>query len=99
VWIPDISPGRPRGLRADENLRRQREPLLTGTVYDEFISLDVYETVVVEVSVVLRVLESGRMNSMRHIAVAHPAGEVSKLTPPYLSPLAVSHRADTTEAA
>ena len=101
--FPFAPPGRPERLRGRENLRRYLEPLLARTAYDEITSLVVYETdaagtIVAEMTVRLRLLESGLTHSMRYVAVVRAEGGRIVSYRDYWNPLALSNRADTTEA-
>jgi hypothetical protein len=101
--FPFAPPGRPERLRGRENLRRYLEPLLARTAYDEITSLVVYETdapgtIVAEMTIGLRLLESGRTRSMRYVGVARAEDGRIVSYRDYWNPLALSDHADTTEA-
>ena len=101
--FPFAPPGRPERLRGRENLRRYLEPLLARTAYDEITSLVVYETdaagtIVAEMTVRLRLLESGLTHSMRYVAVVRAEGGRIVSYRDYWNPLALSDHADATEA-
>ena len=101
--FPFAPPGRPERLRGRENLRRYLEPLLARTAYDEITSLGVYETdaagtIVAEMTVRLRLLESGLTHSMRYVAVVRAEGGRIVSYRDYWNPLALSDHADATEA-
>jgi ketosteroid isomerase-like protein len=101
--FPFAPPGHPERLRGRENLRRYLEPLLARTAYDEITSLVVYETdaagtIVAEMTVRLRLLESGLTHSMRYVAVVRAEGGRIVSYRDYWNPLALSDHADATEA-
>ena len=96
-------PGHPERLRGRENLRRYLEPLLARTAYDEITSLVVYETdaagtIVTEMTVRLRLLESDRTYSRRYVAVVRAEGRRVVSYRDYWNPLALSDHTDTTAA-
>jgi ketosteroid isomerase-like protein len=77
--------------------------LLARTAYDEITSLVVYETdaagtIVAEMTVRLRLLESGLTHSMRYVAVVPAEGGRVVSYRDYWNPLALSDRADAAEA-
>ena len=103
VEFPFAPPGRPERLRGRENLRRYLEPLLARIAYDSITGLVVYETdvagtIVAEMTIGLRLLESDRTYSRRYVAVVRAANGRVVSYREYWNPLALSSRADTTEA-
>jgi hypothetical protein len=103
VEFPFAPPGRPERLRGRENLRRYLEPLLARIAYDSITGLVVYETdvagtIVAEMTIGLRLLESDRTYSRRYVAVVRAANGRVVSYREYWNPLALSNRADTTEA-
>jgi hypothetical protein len=103
VEFPFAPLGRPERLHGRENLRRYLEPLLARIAYDSITSLDVYETdvagtIVAEMTIQLRILESGRTLSRRYVAIVRAEGGHVVSYREYWSPLALSDRAGATEA-
>ena len=79
VEFPFAPTGRPERLRGRENLRRYLEPLLARIAYESITSLVVYETdvagtIVAEMTIAVRLLDSGRAYSRRYVAVVCSAG-------------------------
>ena len=77
--FPFAPPGRPQRVRGREDLRRYLEPLLARAAYDEVTNLVVYETdvagtIVAEMTIAVRLLDSGRAYSRRYVAVVCSAG-------------------------
>jgi len=103
VEFPFAPPGRPERLRGRENLRRYLEPLLARIAYESITSLVVYETdvagtIVAEMTIGLRLLESGQTYPRRYVAVVRAeSGRVVSYRE-YWNPLALSDRAGATEA-
>ena len=103
VEFPFAPLGRPERLHGRENLRRYLEPLLARIAYDSITSLDVYETdvagtIVAEMTIGLRLLESGQTDPRRYVAVVRAADGRVVSYREYWSPLALSDRAGATEA-
>ena len=101
--VPFAPPGRPQRVRGREDLRRYLEPLLARAAYDEVTNLVVYETdvagtIVAEMTIQLRILESGRTLSRRYVAIVRAEGGHVVSYREYWSPLALSDRAGATEA-
>jgi hypothetical protein len=103
VEFPFAPPGRPERLRGRENLRRYLEPLLARIAYDSITGLVVYETdvagtIVAEMTIGLRLLESDRTYSRRYVAVVRAADGRVVSYREYWNPLALSDRAGAAEA-
>ena len=103
VEFPFAPPGRPERLRGRESLRRYLEPLLARIGYDSITSLVVYETdvagtIVAEMTIGLRLLESGRTYSRRYVAVVRATDGRVVSYREYWNPLALSDRAGAAEA-
>ena len=103
VEFPFAPTGRPERLRGRENLRRYLEPLLARIAYESITSLVVYETdvagtIVAEMTIQLRILESGRTLSRRYVAIVRAEGGHVVSYREYWNPLALSDRAGATEA-
>jgi ketosteroid isomerase-like protein len=103
VEFPFAPTGRPERLRGRENLRRYLEPLLARIAYDSITSLVVYETdvagtIVAEMTIGLRLLESGQTYPRRYVAVVRAADGRVVSYREYWNPLALSDRAGATEA-
>ena len=103
VEFPFALPGRPQHLRGRENLRRYLEALLIRIAYDSITSLVVYETdiagtIVAEMTIDLRSLESDRRYSRRYVAVVRAANGRVVSYREYWNPLALSDRAGAAEA-
>ncbi|MGO9657595.1 MAG: nuclear transport factor 2 family protein [Acidimicrobiales bacterium] len=101
--FPFAPPGRPERVRGREDLRRYLEPLLARATYDEISNLVVYETdvagtIVAEMAIGLRMLDSGRAYSRRYVAVVRSAGGHVVSYRDYWAPLASSGPASPTEA-
>ena len=103
VEFPFAPPGRPERLCGRENLRRYLEPLLARIAYDSITGLVVYETdvagtIVAEMTIGLRLLESDRTYSRRYVAVVRAANGRVVSYREYWNPLALSDRAGAAEA-
>ena len=103
VEFPFAPPGRPERLRGRENLRRYLEEVLARVAYDSITSLVVYETdvagtIVAEMTIGLRLLESGQTYPRRYVAVVRAADGRVVSYREYWNPLALSDRAGATEA-
>jgi len=100
--FPFAPPGRPGWVRGREDLRRYLEPLLARAAYDAITSLVIYETdvagtIVAEMTIAVRLLDSGRTRSMRYVGVARSAGGRIVSYRDYWNPLASSDRAGSAE--
>jgi ketosteroid isomerase-like protein len=90
-------------VRGREDLRRYLEPLLARAAYDEVTNLVVYETdvagtIVAEMTIAVRLLDSGQTRMMRYVGVARSAGGRIVSYRDYWAPLASSGPASPTEA-
>jgi hypothetical protein len=103
VEFPFAPTGRPQRLRGREDLRRYLEPLLARVAYDQIIDLVVYETdvagtTVAEMTIGLRMLDSGRVLARRYVAVVRSAGGHVVSYREYWNPGGLSDRAGSAEA-
>jgi ketosteroid isomerase-like protein len=103
VEFPFAPPGRPQRVRGREDLRRYLEPLLARAAYDEISDLVVYETdvagtIVAEMTIGLRMLDSGRAYARRYVVVVRSAGGQVVSYREYWNPGALSDRAGPAEA-
>ena len=103
VEFPFAPPGRPERVRGREALRHYLEPLLGRVGYDKVSSLVIYETdvagtIVAEMTLEGRLLDSGHSFSRRYIAVVAAAGGRVVSYRDYWSPLGFSDRAGAADA-
>ena len=101
--FPFAPPGRPQRVHGREDLRRYLEPLLARAAYDEVTNLVVYETdvagtIVAEMTIAVRLLDSGQTRMMRYVGVARSAGGRIVSYRDYSAPGALSDPASPTEA-
>ena len=101
--FPFAPPGRPQRVRGREDLRRYLEPLLARAAYDEVTNLVVYETdvagtIVAEMTIAVRLLDSGQTRMMRYVGVARSAGGRIVSYRDYWAPGALSDPSSPTEA-
>lgn len=99
--FPFAPPGRPERVRGRENLRRYLEPLFARADYEGISDLIVYETdvagtIVAEMTIALRMSDSGRSVSGRYIVVVRAAGGRIVSYRDYWNPLGMTERADAT---
>lgn len=104
VEFPFAPSGRPKRLRGRDNLRSYLEPLLARASYEEIIDVIVYETdvagtIVAEMTIAIRLLDSGRVYSRPYVAVVRSAGGRVVSYRDYWSPLfGLSGSVDAAEA-